>query len=74
MAESPVARDLFVDIIGPFLNETDLRNLRKLYFKPIDDIEDFATFMTDIAAILISKFSEKENLIRDYYEILGFSF
>lgn len=48
-----MAKDLFVDIIGPFLNETDLKNLRKLYFKPVDDIEDFAIFMTDIAAILI---------------------
>lgn len=69
-----MARDLFVDIIGPFLYETDLKNLRKLYFKPVDDIEDFAIFMADIAAILIGKFSEKENFIREYYEILGFSF
>jgi hypothetical protein len=53
LAEAPVARDLFIDIIGPFLNETDPKNLRKLYFKPVDDIDEFTTFMTDIAAILI---------------------
>ena len=50
LADSPTAIDLLVDIIGYFLNDSDINSLKKLYFKPEFDIEDFNDFMSKVAS------------------------
>ncbi|CAK91084.1 unnamed protein product (macronuclear) [Paramecium tetraurelia] len=72
LADSPTAIDLLVDIIGYFLNDSDINSLKKLYFKPEVDIEDFNDFMSKIATQLLIKYSDKENIIKEYYGILGY--
>ncbi|CAD8120244.1 unnamed protein product [Paramecium sonneborni] len=72
LAESPTAIDLLVDIIGYFLNDPDINLLKKLYFKPMIDIEDFNEFMTKVANQLIQKYADKVNIIQEYYRILGY--
>ncbi|CAD8204951.1 unnamed protein product [Paramecium pentaurelia] len=72
LADSPTAIDLLVDIIGYFLNESDINSLKKLYFKPEIDIEDFNDFMSKVATQLIIKYSDKEYIIKEYFGILGY--
>ncbi|CAD8112307.1 unnamed protein product [Paramecium sonneborni] len=72
LAESPIAIDLLVDIIGFFLNDSDINSLKKLYFKPEQDIKDFNEFMTEVANQLIEKYSDNVNIIKEYFEILGY--
>lgn len=43
-----------------------------MYFKPESDIEEFNDFMSKIATELLEKYSDKENIIKEYYSILGY--